>query len=100
MTRLEILFASFACLLPVVASGQEVPHYKVDAAWPKELPYNWILGQVDGLAVDSDNHIWVLHDPKGVPKDDASAAQTPAWSHCCIPAPAVLGLDADGQVLQ
>ena len=102
MTRLRILFIGFAyvCLLPVMTRGQEVPRYKVDAAWPKELPYNWILGQVDGLAVDSDDHIWILHDPKGVPKDDAGAAQSPPWSNCCIPAPAVLEFDADGKLLK
>jgi 23S rRNA (cytidine1920-2'-O)/16S rRNA (cytidine1409-2'-O)-methyltransferase len=29
------------------------PTYEVDAAWPKQLPNNWILGQVSGAAVDS-----------------------------------------------
>ncbi len=30
-----------------------VPAFEVDAAWPKPLPNNWILGQVAAVAVDS-----------------------------------------------
>ena len=99
---LRILLAAIVCLglFPKPGRGQEAPHYKVDAYWPQELPYNWILGQVDGLAVDSEDHIWVLHDPRGVPRDDAGAAQMPPWTHCCIPAPAVLELDRAGKVLR
>ena len=30
------------------------PHFKVDPYWPKELPNNWIIGQVGGLYVAPD----------------------------------------------
>lgn len=102
MTRLAGLFMSLTflflgCPLPI---AQDVPRYKVDPFWPKELPNNWIFGQVTGITVDSDNHVWVLSDPSSVPKDDAAAAQIPPWSQCCIPAPAVTEFGADGNVLK
>src|SRR5438552_9282700 len=41
-------------------SQNRQPSYKVDADWPKQLPSNWIMGQVSGIAVDHEDHIWVL----------------------------------------
>ena len=32
--------------------SSEVPRYKVDASWPKQLPNKWMIGQVSGMAVD------------------------------------------------
>jgi hypothetical protein len=34
------------------ASAGEIPIFAVDASWPKQLPNNWILGQVGGITVD------------------------------------------------
>jgi len=45
------------------ASAPETPKFKVDPFWPKELPNNWIMGQVGGMAVDRHDHIWVLSVP-------------------------------------
>jgi hypothetical protein len=98
--RIFIAFASSLCLLSAIATAQQLPHYRVDPWWPQELPHNWIIGQVTGLAVDREDHIWVLHDPNRVPKDDAGAAQSPPWTHCCVPAPAVLEFDAAGKALR
>jgi hypothetical protein len=95
------LLVSLSCLtIPVGSKAQDVPRYKVDASWPKELPNNWILGRVGGIAVDKEDHIWVLHSPNWVLKDEAGAAQKPPLSECCIPAPAVLEFDTEGNVLQ
>src|ERR1700676_3265911 len=82
------------------ARAQDLPHYNVDVSWPKQLPNDWILGHVTGLAVDRDNHIWVLHSPNWVLDDDAGAAQDPPISECCRPAPAVLEFDPDGNLLR
>ena len=40
-----------------------VPHYRVDPFWPKPLPNNWVLGQVSGVAVAADEHVWIVHRP-------------------------------------
>jgi DNA-binding beta-propeller fold protein YncE len=85
---------------PAQATAQEVPRYKVDAAWPGDLPFTWTLGMIDGLAVGPDDHIWVLHDPRSVPSDEGGAAQNPPTAECCIPAPEVLEFDQNGKVLK
>ena len=82
------------------ASAQEVPKFKADPSWPKELPNNWIMGQVGGMAVDRHDHIWVLQRPSLNTVDELGAAQTPPWSQCCFAAPPVLVFDIQGNLLQ
>jgi hypothetical protein len=94
------LLSCLGCIFCVAARGQNVPHYKVDPSWPKELPNNWILSHIEGVAVDSDDHIWVLHQTRTLPADDGGAAQTPPLSECCVPAPSVMEFDENGNVLQ
>jgi hypothetical protein len=78
----------------------EAPKFKVDPFWPKELPNNWIMGQVGGMAVDRHDHIWVLQRPGLDTVDELGAAQTPPESQCCFAAPPVLVFDAQGNLLQ
>ncbi len=82
------------------ASAQAPPAYKVDASWPKQLPNNWIMGQVGGMAVDRQDHIWVLQRPGSNTKDDLGAAQNPPAAECCVSAPPVLVFDAEGNLLK
>jgi len=83
------------------ASGQDhVPAYKVDAGWPKELPNNWIMGQVSGIAVDREDHVWVMQRPGSNAKDDLAAAQNPPVSQCCFAAPPVLEFDGAGKLMK
>ncbi|MEF7612821.1 hypothetical protein V4F39_02790 [Aquincola sp. MAHUQ-54] len=76
-----------------------LPDYTVDPAWPKQLPNNWILGQVAGVAVDRYDNVWVLHRPRSNTVDELGAAQTPPRSECCFPAPPVLVFDREGNVI-
>ena len=86
-------------LAPVPVLAQQPPKFKVDPAWPLELPNNWILGQVGGLTVDSHDHIWVLQRPGSDTPDELGAAQTPQRSQCCFAAKPVLEFDASGKLL-
>src|SRR5579863_277927 len=99
-----ILFSIGTCLLlPGICidmHAQAPPAYKVDANWPKQLPNNWIMGQVGGMAVDQQDHIWVLQRPGSNTKDDLGAAQTPPVAECCVSAPPVLVFDAEGNLLK
>lgn len=64
--RRKLTFALLIVALAVcrLASAQDhPPSYKVDADWPKQLPNNWIMGQVSGIAVDRQDHVWVLQRP-------------------------------------
>ncbi|HUC54901.1 MAG TPA: hypothetical protein VMR90_12690 [Candidatus Cybelea sp.] len=84
----------------VKAAPADPPAFKVDPSWPKELPNNWIMGQVGGMAVDRHDHIWVLQRPGLDTVDELGAAQTPPRSMCCLPTPPVLVFDAQGNLLQ
>ncbi len=74
--------------------------YAVDAAWPKPLPNNWILGQVAGLAVDARDHVWVIHRPRTLIDEEKGAALAPVRAKCCVPAPAVIQFDPEGNVVR
>jgi len=94
-TRIRVIFSlGFAAALslstphPVIA--QDPPKYQVDPAWPRELPNNWIMSQVGGLAVDRHDHIWVLQRPATATPDELGASLTPPRSMCCMPTPPVL----------
>ena len=77
------------------------PHYKVDPFWPKELPNQWIVGQIGGMSVDRNNRIWVLQRPNSNTPDEISAdPSSPRNAICCFPAPPVLEFDADGNLLK
>jgi hypothetical protein len=76
------------------------PSYHVDPFWPKQLPDNWILGQVGGMAVDREGHLWVLQRPRTVPEVALGLAASPATTACCVTAPAVLEFAADGHVMR
>lgn len=49
------------------------PSFRVEPGWPKPLPNNWVLGQVAGIAVDVNDHIWVLNRPRSMTNDEAWA---------------------------
>src|SRR5579872_2025788 len=45
----------------VQAAGVQAPRFEVDPFWPKPLPNHWLLGNVIGVSVDSQDHIWIIH---------------------------------------
>jgi DNA-binding beta-propeller fold protein YncE len=60
----------------------------VDRAWPV-VPNGWVLGEVTSIAVDSRDHIWVLHRPRSIPAESRDKA-----------APPVLEFDTAGKLLR
>jgi hypothetical protein len=77
-----------------------VPTFQVDPFWPKPLPNNFILGELGGVYVDSQDHVWIISRPKTLTDDQKGASLTPPTSECCIPAPPVIEFDAAGNYLQ
>src|SRR5436190_1931176 len=79
----------------------QVPKFQYDPSFPQPLPENWAIGAIGGMAVDSHDHIWVLHRPGPLQKNErlGGAAMTPPRAECCIPAPPVLEFDQDGKLL-
>jgi DNA-binding beta-propeller fold protein YncE len=88
------------CSQAPTREGAGQPGYVVDPAWPKPLPNNWIMGQVAGLAVDARDHVWVIHRPKTLIDEEKGASLSPPRAKCCVPAPAVLEFDAEGNLLR
>ncbi len=78
----------------------QTPEFKVESQWPQPLPNNWILGQVSGVAVDTQDHVWVLQRPRSLSEDEAGASTTPPVSKCCLGAPPILEFDAQGRLLR
>lgn len=94
-------FSVLFLLLAAMAMGQgTAPAYEVDAAWPRDLPNDWILGQVSGIAVGPDDSVWIVHRPRSISESEAGAVQDPPLGECCVPAPSVLQFDAEGNVLR
>lgn len=86
--------------VPLTSGGPGVPRFAVDPAWPQPLPGNWMLGQVSGVAVDRQDHVWIIHRPASLTPSEAGAAQRPPIADCCVAAPPVLEFDRDGRVLR
>jgi len=93
------LLLLLSSMLAPAATAQQTPRFEVDALWPKQLPNNWILGQIGGIAVDSHDHIWVYQRPRTLTDDERGATLTPPASKCCAPAPSVMEFDQDGNLL-
>ena len=70
--------------------GAQAPAFQVDQLWPKPLPNHWILGSVTGLAVDSTDHIWIVHrgiDSLTARTEAGTGTNPPTAEDCCAPAP-------------
>jgi len=49
------------------------PRFVVDPFWPKPLPNRWLLGQVAGVAVDAQDHVWIVQRPRTLSEDEKGA---------------------------
>lgn len=89
-----------ALLEPTVeAQTVEAPIFEVDPLWPKPLPEHWILGSTIGVGIDSRDHVFIIHRQNGDPRTELGAAQDPPTGECCLPAPAVLEFDPEGNLV-
>jgi hypothetical protein len=74
----------------------------VETLWPKPLPNHWILGSVTGVAVDAQDHIWIVHrgaDSLTGRTENGLGTNPPTAENCCLPAPPVLEFDTAGTLL-
>jgi DNA-binding beta-propeller fold protein YncE len=115
MMRRRKLIAASALTLAICAlgAGQSVlegrtkshaiqaPTFEVDPLWPKPLPNHWVLGNVIGVGVDAQDHVFIVHrnDTFDATKE-IGAAQNPPLSECCVPAPPVLEFDPAGNLVK
>ena len=63
------ILVAFVCVPRVATQNGEtrsgVPIFEVDPSWPK-IPAKWELGEVTSIAIDAQDHAWVLHRPTTV----------------------------------
>ncbi len=81
------------------ASAPEAPRFEVDPMWPKPLPHHWILGMTVGVAVDAQDHIWIVHRPDSLEYWETYSEQQPPIGDCCAAAPPVLEFDEAGNLI-
>ena len=82
------------------ASAVDAPRFEVDAAWPKPLPNNWIMGQAAGVSVDAEDNVWVVQRPGSLTEDEKAASLNPPRTKCCVPAPPVLVFNQAGDLVR
>src|SRR4029079_96414 len=102
MTRTLPLAAAALAAAGASLFAQAAPAFQVDPLWPKPLPNHWLLGSVTGVAVDAQDHIWVVHRgyDSMTSRTEIGAATTPKTADaCCVPAPPVLEFDAAGTLI-
>jgi DNA-binding beta-propeller fold protein YncE len=94
----------------VKAAAVMAPRFEVDPMWPKPLPNHWILGNVIGVGIDSNDHIWIVHRQGSLEAMELYAVANPPGgavkrqmgvieSECCAPAPPVLEFDEAGNLI-
>jgi DNA-binding beta-propeller fold protein YncE len=78
------------------AQRTDAPTFTVDPTWP-QMPPQWTLGQVAGIAVDGRDHVWLIQRPWSLESDEKAANPE---AECCTEAPPVMEFDAAGRYLQ
>ncbi len=77
----------------------EAPMFEVDPLWPKPLPNHWLIGSSIGVSVDAQDHVWIIHRPDTLVRNEVAAAASPPTAECCLAAPPVLEFDAAGNLV-
>ena len=94
-------FAVSAMLVVLFAAAEaQAPRLTVDSLWPKPLGNHWILGSVTGVAVDAQDHVWVVH--RGIDSlenNEKGPTLDPPGGSCCFPAPQILEFDTAGTLV-
>src|SRR5277367_2228381 len=93
----------------VTAATVQAPKFEVEPMWPKPLPNHWVMGNVIGVSVDAQDHIWIIHRQGSLEAMENYAAPNPPGgkrvkgvveSECCLAAPPVLCFDQEGNLLK
>ena len=67
---------------------------------PSRCPTTGCSARSASVAVDSNDHVWVLQRPRSLTDDEKGATLKPPRNKCCVPAPSVMEFDADGNFVQ
>jgi DNA-binding beta-propeller fold protein YncE len=117
MRRNVLIGTSFVALLAALGIGQAVldktaaaqgkatvqaPRFEVDPLWPKPLPNHWIYGNVIGVSVDAQDHVYIIHRTDvavgNLNAKEVYSTTDPPGADCCNIAPPVLEFDSEGNL--
>src|ERR1700722_6874998 len=86
--------------IPSARAQSDLPNFEVDPTWPKPLPGRWVTGEIGGVCVDAQDHVFVLQrvsdvggmdNPlEGLTDDELNAGEA---------APPVMEFDPQGNVV-
>ena len=79
--------------------AQAAPSYTFDPTWPKQLPNNWKIGGITGLAVDSNDNVWAYNRPNDLTSIELHGELSPPIAECCIRPPSMIHFDSQGNVI-
>jgi DNA-binding beta-propeller fold protein YncE len=96
----EFAYLHFEKRAVVEAAAVQAPRFEVDPLWPKPLPNHWIVGQIIGVSVDAQDHIWIVHRSGFNDHNELFSSYNPPEAECCSPAPPVLEFDQAGNLLR
>lgn len=96
----EQTFERMAAQGQAAAPMVDAPKFEVDPTFPKPLPNGWLMGMAIGIAVDAQDHIWIVHRPDTLSAAEAAADENPPTAKCCKRAPPVLQFDQQGNLLK
>src|SRR6185436_6005485 len=69
----------------------------VDPNWPKPLPNQYQLGQTIGVAIDANDHVWIVHRAN---PDEVEAGADNGTAGCCHVADPIMEFDQAGNLLR
>jgi DNA-binding beta-propeller fold protein YncE len=82
--------SAFALVLLAPASwSQQAPRFAIDPTWPKDLPPDWITGQLGGVCAGEQDHIYVVNR-RNITDEEKETS---------ISAPSIIKFDAAGNVV-
>jgi hypothetical protein len=115
-TRNVVIGSTLVTLLAALGVGQhllqqsaeaqakgavQAPRFEVDPMWPKPVPNHWVFGNIIGVGVDKNDHVYIIHRGAGsLEAKEIYAAANPPQSECCVPAPPVLEFDPEGNLVK
>jgi DNA-binding beta-propeller fold protein YncE len=115
-TRNVVIGSTLVTLLAALGVGQhllqqsaeaqakgsvQAPRFEVDPMWPKPVPNHWVFGNIIGVGVDKNDHVYIIHRGAGsLEAKEIYATTNPPSSECCVPAPPVLEFDAEGNLVK
>lgn len=75
------------------------PKMVVDPFWPQPLPNKWILGATIGIAVDSRDHVYIVHRNQDSNFATQEIGLDNGVAACCTAAPPIIEFDPEGNVV-